>query len=207
MSGRLTDLHIVGTSTCDNHHHQLLHALNGRGVYQRLHLHMFRCQNQADIYNLQTLPNLVEVGFNNIAHDVDLPPLAHITSLRFFVVNSNIVNKTTTLAHSLTKLTQLIELEFNTANLEDISPFIANLPKLQNVIVKGLGTRYIDPIAMNRQRQQIITRNRVRPTKVKVYLPKYSYLDTRWKTSDLDLQLIEIKRIESWLPPHSAVAS
>ena len=83
--------------------------------------------------------------------------------------------------------------------MDDIMPFIRSSAKLKKIVVhRGIsdGT-VIDPVAMNREREKLLTKN-LYVSKVTIYIPEAEYLATKWKTTETDLKLIKIRRFESW---------
>ena len=192
---KLDDLYIFGSieqAVCDR-----LNALHGGSVYKQLFITTDAYQD--NINRLASLKSLVGLAMFDIIEEIDLSPLVHLKVLSFKTPPENIENikNKTELAQSLE---QLEEVRFWIAHVNDIAPFIHKSTKLKKVIVdKPLldENEAIDLIAMNSEREKLLTHSRD-VSKVTIYIAEPNYLATKWKTTETNLNLIEIQRRTSW---------
>ncbi|XP_055297718.1 uncharacterized protein LOC129566123 [Sitodiplosis mosellana] len=197
MELKLDDL-CISTTLLQQNDSDFLNKLHANGVYKRLHINTR--DNQTFVDGLSSLKSLVRFTVMKIGGMVDLSSLVNLKVLKFSTMRIgnciNIANKPA-LAQSLENLN---EVHFNAAGIDDILPFVHLSPKLKKIgVILKLGenpNQAIDPVAMNREREKLLTKT-LYVSKVTIYIPQSNYLATKWKTTEIDLKLIEIKRVES----------
>lgn len=192
---KLDDIYIFGSieqAVCDR-----LRALHTDGAYKQLFITTDAYQDNID--RLASLKSLVGLAMFDIIEEIDLSPLINLKVLSFKTPPENIENikNKTQLAQSLE---QLEEVRFWIAHVNDIVPFIHKSPKLKKIIVdKTLldETDAIDLFAMNSEREKLLAHTKD-VSKVTIYIAELNYLATKWKTTETNLNLIEIQRRTSW---------
>ncbi|XP_055297567.1 uncharacterized protein LOC129566056 [Sitodiplosis mosellana] len=176
---------------------EFANSLHAKGAYKRLHIMNYDKTNQEFVDRLISLKSLVRFVAKEITETVDLSSLVNLKVLTVRSGVENIANKPA-LARSLENL---IEVNFCRANIDDILPFVHLSPKLKKIhVVMTLGensNQAIDPVTMNREREKLLTET-LYVSKVTIYIPESNYLATKWKTTETDLKLIEIQRVESF---------
>lgn len=174
-----------------------LNKLYQQGFYEKLHL---RVRNGVES-NLDSniIQNALEVLYVDVRHcqsfHENLPFLGalHIKELGIF--DSFYVPYMETLAKNLIKLEGL---RLTNATFKNILAYIRYAPNLksiqiQNLLIKDhVNNEVLDVSFLNRERQKLIGAN-----KVVIYVKEHLFLLTKWATKRIDLDLIELKRIES----------
>ncbi|XP_055305967.1 uncharacterized protein LOC129570403 [Sitodiplosis mosellana] len=197
MELELDDL-CIRTALLQHSDCEFLNMLHAKGVYKRLHMNTET--NKTVVNRLSSLKSFVRFVGRDFTETVDLSSLVDLKVLTFNTKDisdcANIANKPA-LAQSLEHLN---EVNFFAAGVDDIIPFVHLSPKLKKIVViLQLGEDYynkaIDPVAMNRERKKLLTKT-LYVSKVTIYIPELNYLATRWKTTEIDLKLVEIKCIE-----------
>lgn len=197
MTMKVKDLHVV----LDDEHFQefceLLRELYENGVYQRLSMKFFEYfeVTQQIMDQLPTINGLIgfRVPFN--AHDIDLNSLVNLETLEF-ACNINQVKNVPSLAQNLT---QLRSIHFHKASIDDILPFLRQLPKLKKISVEKITNsnddQWIDLREINEKRKQLLeTTNNV--SRVVIYIVEEFYLRTRLKSTTMSLRFVEMQRYE-----------
>lgn len=173
----------------------LLNELHAKGVYKRIHITFFECFeiDQAFIDKLSTINGLVGLRVPVKINDIDLNALVNLEILRFDC-NVNLINNMPYLAYNLTNLR---EISFVRADIDDILTFVYQLPKLRKIVVEKLVGFYrdIDLFAVN-VRRKCLFEVAIHVTKVFIYVPESLYLSIRTKMVTMNLDLVEILRYE-----------
>lgn len=175
----------------------LLNELHAKGVYRRCFITFFECFkiDQPFIDQLNSVNALVGLTLPANIIDLDLNSLVRLEVLRFDCNINQIINMT-----QLTQnLTNLREISFNKANIDDILPFVYQLPKLRKIAVEKL-TDFrcgIDLLAVDGKRKKLFA-IAIHISKVLIYVPSIAYLRIRTKTKSItmNLDLVEILRYE-----------
>lgn len=190
---KLDDFHIC--ESWDQVDCDLLTTLHDNGVYNRLHI-QFICPRQEHIDRLSSLKGLV--GFSTFAfvEDVDLSALVNLKELRFGR-NIKCVTDVPALARSLINLNE-VRFQSWPYTMDDIMPFIRLSAKLTKIILyRGIPDDFKNLDAMNRERKKLRAET-LYVSKVTIYISETSYLDIKWKTTEMDMELIEIRRLDSY---------
>ncbi|XP_055307999.1 uncharacterized protein LOC129572108 [Sitodiplosis mosellana] len=195
MELKLDDLWIT-TDSLQQHDCEYLNMLHAKGVYKRLHINANATQTVVD--RMSSLKSLVRFIGTDIGEMVDLSSLVNLEVFTFINLSGNCANVANkpALAKSLQNLN---EVNFAVADIDDILPFVHLSPKLKKVVVFVLPSsknpnQAIHPVAMNREREKLLAKT-LYVSKVTIYIHESKYLATKWKTTEIDLKLIEIKRI------------
>lgn len=174
---------------------KLLNELHAMGVYKRIHITFFECFeiDQQFIDQLSSIKALVGLKIPAKIVDIDLNTLVNLEILRFDC-NVNHINNMTNLAQNLTNLR---EISFVKADIDDVILFVYDLPKLRKIVVEKLigFHRDIDLFAVNRRRKMLFE-IAIHVSKVFVYVPEATYLSIRNKFITMNLELVEILRYE-----------
>lgn len=174
-----------------------LNKLYQQGFYKKLHLRVRNgVQSNLDSNIIQ---NALEVLYVDVRHCQSfyetLPFLSalHIKELGIF--DSFYVPYMETLAKNLIKLEGI---RLTNATFKNILAYIRYAPNLksiqiQNLLIKDhVNNEVLDISLLNRERQKLIGANRV-----VIYVKEQLFLLTKWATKRINLDLIELKRIES----------
>lgn len=174
---------------------QLLNELYAKGVYKRLCIGFFEYfdMKQRFVDQLSTINGLigVRVPFNVV--DIDLNSLVNLRYLRFDCNINQIVNMQQ-LAQNLTNL-RLVS--FYKAGIDDILPFVCQLPKLKMIAVEKTDDFRdgINLLVLNKNRQKL-QKIAAYVSKVIIYIPEAAYLTTRFKSITMCQQFIEVQRYD-----------
>ena len=127
--------------------------------------------------------------------------LSSLLKLKFLTIESdmeNIKNKPA-LAQSLKHLNEIYCDDHN-VDINDILPFLHLSPQLEKVAVYDINEEFttIKPIVLNREREKLLSNPLYNVKKVTIHLPESNYLATKWKTTETNLRLIEMRHFESY---------
>lgn len=195
MQAKFNDLEILVDDLPFDAFCNLLNELHAKGVYKRIHITFFECFkiDQPFIDQLSSIEALVGLRIPAKILDIDLNSLVSLEILRFDC-NINHINNITHLAQNLSNLR---EISFVKADIDDILLFIYQLPRLRKIVVEKLigFHRDIDLFALNRRRKMLFE-IAIHVSKVFVYVPEATYLRIRSKFITMNLDLVEILRYE-----------
>lgn len=173
----------------------LINELYTKGVYKRFHVTFFECFKieQPFIDQLNSIKALVGLTIPANISDLNLNSLVNLEILRFDCKITQIIEMTQ-LAKNLTNLR---EIAFNMASLDDILPFVYHLPKLRKIAVEKFVDfrRGFDLVAVNEKRKKLFEIE-IHVSKVMIYLPEIDYLRIRAKSITMNLDVVEILRYE-----------
>lgn len=173
----------------------LINELHAKCVYKRIHITFFECFkiDQSFIDQLNTIKSLVGLRVPAKIIELDLNSLVNLEILRFDC-NINRINNITQLPQNLTNLR---EISFVQADIDDVLLFVYQLPKLRKISVEKLTgfRRDIDLHAVNRERKELFE-IAIHVSKVLIYIPEIAYLRIRNQFTTMNLDLIEILRYE-----------
>lgn len=192
---KLDDLYIFGSTeeaVCD-----LLNVLHDKGTYKQLHITTDAYQENID--RISKLKSLVGLAMYDLFEEIDLSALVNVKMLTFKSPPENYKN-IKDIKQFAQSLGQLEEVHFYMAHVDDILPFIHWSPKLKKVIVDNKlldKNEAIDLVAMNFERERLSAHTKD-VSKVTIYISESNYLATKWKTTETNLNLIEIQRRTSW---------
>lgn len=174
---------------------ELLNALYERGVYKRLQMYVWGESLQEMIDQLAKVNGFTKL-FICPQRLVTIPTLKSLEEL--YVNNSAKIIDTENMVNRLINLRRI---SFERANFNDVMPFVRRAPQLDKIRVDYLnggirfnqGTNIIDLRALNGERQQLPNAR-----KITLYVQEKIYLATKWAMKETDLELIRLKRIESF---------
>lgn len=174
----------------------LLNELYAKGVCKRFYITFFDCfkVNQPFIDQLNSINALVGLRIPFHINDLDLNTLVNLEILRF---DCNI-NKIINMSQLPQNLTNLREISFIKASIDDILPFVYQLPKLRKIAVEKLidfRRRGIDLLAVNEKRKKLFEIS-IHVSKIIIYVPEMVYLRSRSKFMTMNFDLVEILRYE-----------
>lgn len=173
----------------------IINELYANGVYKRFHVTFFECFkiDQPFIDQLLSIKALVGLTLPANIIDLDLNSFVNLEVLRFDCNISKIINMTQ-LAQNLTNLR---EISFKKASIEDILPFVYQLPKLRKIAVEKLidFRRGINLLALNEKRKKLFE-IAIHVSKVIIYIPETAYLLTRSRSITMSQKLVEIQRYD-----------
>lgn len=165
--------------------YDLLSALYQRGFYKRLHYYAVNRIPYKE--RLAKLPGLVTLFVHSWDHRVELPELP---SLKELILYSNHIYQ-----KELPNIPQLcINLErlvIVDAFYDDIFPFVCRSQNLKEIEIKFLHGNTLDIVTLNHERKQLIGAQ-----KVVIYVSEKIFTATKLMTTDVCLDLIELKHIE-----------
>lgn len=170
----------------------LLNKLHDEGVYKRLRVqnHIKEEQKMSELTKLRALDSL-HLGLITIC--VALPPLDNLKELIFGKIHSNYdVEKTAK------NLRNLERLRFSRATFNFIIPFLRHSTKIRHIAIKRIArgdlitNDIIDLEALNKEREKLKGGR-----KVAIYVDEKMFLATKWAIPTIDLQFVQLKRIQA----------
>lgn len=171
----------------------LLNRLYERGFYKTLHVYApYIDQQTTEI--IAALPCLDKLYLSNyIAYAIFLPQLHNLKELSFRSCPEFFEPEILA-----TKFPSLERVFFEQANFSDILPFIHRLAKLEKINVDHFKNErnldfVLDLVAMNKQREKLPDAR-----KVTIFIEETVYLHTKWAINCINLNLVELKRSESF---------
>lgn len=175
--------------------HRLLYSLQQRRIFKRLKIYI-NGLDQASTDQLSVLDSLVKLHATSIYDRVTLSILKNLEDV--YIRNTNDINDLKSFSKNLIKLKRI---HFETASFDNIMPFIKRAKNLLIINVTHLEkgqhfskrTQTIDLFALNRARKQLTDAQ-----KVTLYVKEKIFLATKWAMGMTDLDLISIKREESY---------
>lgn len=171
--------------------YDLLIELHEMGFYQCLHLYITFIDRQNCLQKLFSLDSLemlggfitsIEMPLKKLK-DLDIDKTSDVTNLEGFP----------------SKIPTLERINFSKATSNDILPFICQSNKLKIMKIDQLmdGTYLengvLDLVALNRERGKLI-----KARKLSIYVNESVFLATKWATKNINFNLIELRRGESF---------
>lgn len=160
---------------------ELINNLFDRGLYNRLHINGTK---PIETELLVKLKNLV-----SLYSDLDVqiaPPMKSIQEIGLHTITESNFNENTNLCANLKRLI------IHRATVDEISPFIRNLPQLIEIAVHTIKNgNAIDLRALNNDREKLKS-----ALLVVLYVDEDTYLKTKWafNNDNIGLSLIEMRR-------------
>lgn len=175
----------------------LLRELYARGVYKRFYIGFFEYfeMKQPFVDQLSTVDGLVglRVAFNAV--NINLNSLVNLEYLRF---DCNI-DQITSMNQLVRNLTNLKLISFYKASVDNILPFVCQLPKLRKIAVEKTDDFCdgIDLCALDNERKKLYDIS-AHITKVIIYIPETAYLRTRSRSITMSHNLVEVQRYDMY---------
>lgn len=195
MDAKFDELKIIVDDLNFEAFFQLLKELHGKGIYKRFHIGFFEYfdMKQRFIDLLSSVNGLIAIRVPFNADNVDLNSLVNVEYLRFDCKINQIINMEQ-LAQNMVNL-KLIS--FYKASIDDILPFVYQLPKLKKVAVEKTDDfhRVINIWAVNKNREKL-HETAAHVSKVTIYIPECAYLFTRSRSITMSERLVEIQRYD-----------
>lgn len=165
----------------------LLNRLYSQGFYKRLHLYVYSFDSKT-INQMKTLQALTDLfTFNCTLDKTVYQSLINIRELILF--NGQKLNDVQFLAKNLVNLQRFYIYK---ANYDDIRFFIRHTKHLRTIAVRESDDKIFNLSALNRDRAQLLGAR-----KITIFMQEQLYLRTKFATSSIQLQMIEIKMLES----------
>lgn len=167
---------------------ELLNQLYERGFYQRLHLFVKRVDQKCS-EQLNLVYGLEHLSIRQFSGSYNLTLLTNLRVLAIF--DGSNTNDMDILAKKLVNLERIL---IQNAGHSDILPFIRRSIKLTRI---KMVTKVNEPILrlknLNEEREKL---NGAR--KITIYVPDNVFLATKWTNGDINLNMIEMKRTDSY---------
>lgn len=182
---------------------QLL-KIQSRGFFRKLHLYFTDDNHEYIIYPPNLLSFVRIMHFTDSIRKFELSPLINLEKL--YILNTNKIND---LDIALTKLSKLKNIQFYNEEIDNIIPFINHATKLNVIIVDNIknGTHFnvnnniVNLTALNDERGKLTAATRLR-----IYVQEEVYLATKKAYRNTKIDLIQIKRIESFKSSYDFIA-
>lgn len=171
-----------------------LRGLFERGFYKSLQLSIHYAIKSSDVEQvsniISTLPALESFSIYSDSF-VGLNRLTNLKNLHITTILSD--SRMNILARNLRNLERLTILE---ASFAGIVPFICHSTRLKSILVcdirNDMALANIDLITLNAERRKLIN-----PCHISLYVPEDVYLLEKWKTRNLNSDLIKVMRLDS----------
>lgn len=163
-----------------------------RGFYKTLQIQFLRNPKNVDYEYLNNMflslaPALEKLLIPDDSF-INFSPLINLKQLHIGAKFPTFVN-IESLAKSMIKLERLL---FTYIKIDKILPFIRHSKNLKTIKFHNLSEYILDTFALNQERKKF---GNIRP--VTIYMRNDIYLRTKWKSRNLNLNLIQIKRLDS----------
>lgn len=169
----------------------LLVELHDKGFYRSLHLYITFVDRDNCLHKLFSLKPLEMIG--GFVTSINNP----IMKLKELDINNG--SDITDLDELPNKVPMLERIHFSEASAHDILPFIQKSSKLQimkiDSLIDGIHLQngILDLVALNKERTDL-----KKTRKLTIYVNERVFLATKWATIDMNLNLIELRRGESF---------